>query len=70
MGIAASGLVSFLTRPVQLAKAVPATVSTVVDTVNQARGGVAMAAPFNAPKTVFNAEVTAEREYCLRAVGL
>ena len=48
LGIAAGGLVSFLTRPVQLAKAVPATVSTVVDTVNRARGGVAMAAPFNA----------------------
>ncbi|OBA91687.1 diacylglycerol O-acyltransferase [Mycobacteriaceae bacterium 1482268.1] len=60
-GITAGGLVGFLTRPFQLAKAVPATVSTVVDTVNRARSGMAMAAPFRAPKTPFNAEVTAER---------
>ncbi|OBK73524.1 wax ester/triacylglycerol synthase family O-acyltransferase [Mycobacterium sp. 1274761.0] len=60
-GITAGGVVGFLTRPMQLAKAVPATVSTVVDTLNRARSGMAMAAPFRAPKTAFNAEVTAER---------
>jgi diacylglycerol O-acyltransferase / wax synthase len=61
LGIAAGGLVGFLTRPIRLAKAVPATVSTVVETVSRARSGIAMAAPFRAPKTRFNAEVTSER---------
>jgi diacylglycerol O-acyltransferase / wax synthase len=59
--IAAGGLVRFATRPMQLAKVLPATVSTVVETVNRARSGMAMAAPFRAPKTRFNAEVTGER---------
>jgi diacylglycerol O-acyltransferase len=59
--IAAGGLVKFLSRPSQLAKAVPATVSTIVSTVNRARGGATMAAPFTAPPTLFNAEVTPER---------
>src|SRR5690349_24180549 len=52
--IAAGGLVGFFTRPLRLAKVVPATVSTVIETVNRARGGMAMAAPFRAPRTVFN----------------
>jgi diacylglycerol O-acyltransferase / wax synthase len=40
---------------------VPATASTIVDTVIRARSGAAMAAPFTAPSTPFNAQVTAER---------
>ena len=64
-GIAADGLVRFLMRPVQLWRAVPATVSTVIDTVNRALSGRAMAAPFSAPATVFNADVTADRSIAL-----
>jgi diacylglycerol O-acyltransferase len=63
--IAAGGLVKFLARPLNLAKAVPATVSTIVKTVSRARDGVAMAAPFNAPATPFNAELTGERNIAL-----
>jgi diacylglycerol O-acyltransferase len=63
--IAAGGLVKFLFRPLQLAKALPATVSTIVKTVSRARSGVAMAAPFTAPPTPFNAEVTGERNIAL-----
>jgi diacylglycerol O-acyltransferase / wax synthase len=63
--IAAGGLVKFLFRPLQLAKALPATVSTIVNTVSRARSGVAMAAPFNAPATLFNAELTGERNIAL-----
>jgi len=59
--IAAGGLVRFLSRPVQLAKALSATAATIVDTATRARSGMAMAAPFAAPATLFNAEVTAER---------
>ena len=63
--IAAGGLVRFVTRPLQMVRALPATVSTVVETLNRARRGAAMAAPFKAPKTVFNADVTAERSIAL-----
>jgi diacylglycerol O-acyltransferase / wax synthase len=63
--IAAGGLVRFLFRPLQLAKVLPATVSTVVDTVNRARSGTAMAAPFTAPATPFNVDITAERNIAL-----
>jgi diacylglycerol O-acyltransferase / wax synthase len=63
--IAAGGLVRFMTRPLQMAKAVPATVSTIVDTVSRAITGKAMAAPFTAPPTMFNADVTAERNVAL-----
>lgn len=63
--IAAGGLVRFMTRPLQMARAVPATMSTVVDTVNRALSGQAMAAPFTAPPTVFNGDVTAERNIAL-----
>jgi diacylglycerol O-acyltransferase len=63
--IAAGGLVKFLSRPLNLAKVLPATASTVVNTVSRARSGVAMAAPFTAPATRFNAEVTAERSIAL-----
>jgi diacylglycerol O-acyltransferase len=48
-----------------MARAMPATVSTIVDTVNRAGRGVAMAAPFTAPATVFNADVTADRSIAL-----
>lgn len=63
--IAAGGLAKFLSRPVQLAKALPATVSTIVNTVSRARSGEAMAAPFAAPATLFNAEVSAKRSIAL-----
>jgi diacylglycerol O-acyltransferase / wax synthase len=68
--IAAGGLVKFLSRPLNLARALPATASTIVNTVSRARSGVAMAAPFTAPATPFNAEVTAERNIALAQLDL
>jgi diacylglycerol O-acyltransferase len=65
LDIAAGGLVRFISRPLNLARALPATVSTIVNTVSRARSGMAMAAPFTAPATPFNAEVTAERNIAL-----
>jgi diacylglycerol O-acyltransferase / wax synthase len=70
LDIVAGGLVRFLTRPLHMARALPATASMVVDTVTRARGGVAMAAPFSAPSTPFNAEVTAERSIALAQLDL
>jgi WS/DGAT/MGAT family acyltransferase len=61
MQLAVDGLARFATRPLRLATAVPATVSTVVDFVRRARSGRTMAAPFQAPRTPFNHAITRRR---------
>ena len=48
----------------------PTTVSTVVDTVKRARSGLTMAAPFAAPKTAFNANVTGHRNVAFAQLDL
>ncbi|BBX15981.1 wax ester/triacylglycerol synthase family O-acyltransferase [Mycolicibacterium duvalii] len=68
--IAVSGAVRFATRPLRLTNVVPATVSTVVDTVRRARNGLTMASPFSAPKTAFNANVTSHRNVAFTQLDL
>ena len=69
--IALGGLGNFVTRPLHLAtKVIPSTVSTVVDTVQRAVGGRAMAAPFAAPQTKFNASITAHRNVAFAELDL
>lgn len=68
--IAVGGLMRAFTRPLQLARAVPATMSTIASTISRARTGKAMAAPFKAPATVFNAEITADRTIALAQLEL
>jgi diacylglycerol O-acyltransferase / wax synthase len=68
--IAVSGAVKFATRPLKLANVLPSTISTVVDTVKRARSGLSMAAPFNAPKTAFNANVTGRRNVAFAQLDL
>ena len=69
--IALGGLVRFAARPVDLATSVlPATVSTVVETVRRAAGGRAMANPFTAPQTPFNARITAHRNVAFAQLDL
>jgi diacylglycerol O-acyltransferase len=69
-GIAADGLLRFVTRPWQLAKVIPDTTSTIIRTVTRAATGTAMAAPFTAPTTPFNAELTSERSIALAQLSL
>src|SRR5207248_9870509 len=69
-GIAAEGVVKFLARPAQLARVLPTTMSTLVTTVNRARRGTAMAAPFTGPSTLFNAKVAGERTIALAQMDL
>lgn len=59
--IAADGLWRFVTRPWQLTRVVPVATALVGNTVSRAVTGRAMAAPFSAPSTRFNAPLTAER---------
>lgn len=59
--IAVSGAVQFAMRPLKLAAVVPKTVLSALDTVRRAREGVAMPAPFAAPATPFNVNITGHR---------
>jgi WS/DGAT/MGAT family acyltransferase len=68
--IAVSGAIKFATRPLKLINLMPSTVSTVVDTVRRARSGLSMAAPFNAPKTAFNANVSGRRNVAFAQLDL
>lgn len=68
--IAAGGLVRFAARPLHLANVVPDTVSSVLATVRRAREGLAMARPFAAPKTAFNARITDRRNVAYAELDL
>lgn len=69
--IALGGLGRFAIRPVSLATSVlPATVSTVFDTVRRAAGGRAMPSPFAAPPTPFNGSITAHRNVAFSQLDL
>ena len=68
--IAITGAVKFATRPLKLINVVPTTVSSVVDTVKRARSGMAMARPFAAPQTPFNANVTGHRNIAYAQLDL
>ena len=68
--IAASGLVDLLRRPQRLATLIPDTAMTVVRTVQRAINGRAMAPPFAAPATVFNAPFTCRRNIAFTQVEL
>ena len=68
--IAAGGLVRWATRPLQLASVVPETVSSVVSTLRKVRDGQAMARPFAAPRTSFNAKITGRRNLAYAKLDL
>jgi WS/DGAT/MGAT family acyltransferase len=68
--IVISGAVKFATRPLKLANMLPATASTVIDTVKRARSGLTMAAPFAAPRTAFNANITGHRNVAFAQLDL
>jgi WS/DGAT/MGAT family acyltransferase len=68
--IAAGGLLRFATRPLQLASVVPQTVSSVVATVRKAVEGQAMARPFAAPRTAFNASISGRRNIAYAQLDL
>ncbi|OBI46282.1 diacylglycerol O-acyltransferase [Mycobacterium kyorinense] len=68
--IALGGLARFASRPLYLRKALPATVSSVAKTVMRASSGQAMARPFAAPRTAFNASVTGNRNIAYAQLDL
>lgn len=68
--ISADGLFRFVTRPWQLTKVIPEAAVMLAKTVGRAVTGTAMAAPFSAPATRFNAELTSERAVALMQLDL
>ncbi len=68
--IAAGGLARFALRPLRLVNAVPATVSSVVKTLQRVQVGSALVRPFAAPRTVFNAPVTSHRNVAYTQLDL
>jgi diacylglycerol O-acyltransferase / wax synthase len=68
--IAVNGAIKFATRPLKLVNMLPSTVSTVIDTARRATKGLTMAAPFAAPKTPFNANVTGHRNISFAELDL
>jgi diacylglycerol O-acyltransferase / wax synthase len=68
--IAVSGALKYALRPLKLVNVLPMTVSTVIDTVKRARSGLTMAAPFAAPQTAFNANVTGHRNIAYAQLDL
>jgi diacylglycerol O-acyltransferase / wax synthase len=59
------GLVNLVVRPLDAVRLVTPTSQLVTRTINRARAGTAMAAPFSAPRTSFNGTITGHR-----AIGL
>jgi diacylglycerol O-acyltransferase len=68
--IALTGLARFAKRPVQLVNVLPKTVSSVMETLARASIGLAMARPFAAPRTAFNATVTGRRNIAYAQLDL
>lgn len=68
--MATAGIADVVRRPWRLVTAVPDTARTVVHTVQRAVSGEAMAPPFAAPPTVFNAPFTSRRNVAFTQVDL
>lgn len=69
--IAADGLWRVVTMPWHVTtRVVPTTAALVAKTVNRAMSGTAMAAPFSAPMTPFNARLTSERSIAFAQLSL
>ncbi|MCV7261225.1 WS/DGAT/MGAT family O-acyltransferase [Mycobacterium shimoidei] len=68
--IAVSGLAKFASRPLSLVNVLPSTVSSMVETLTRARSGTAMARPFAAPRTTFNASITGHRNVAYAQLDL
>jgi WS/DGAT/MGAT family acyltransferase len=64
------GLVGIAKRPIKLARVLPGTLGVLPAWVQRARRGVAMPAPFTAPRTSFNGTVTGHRSVAFMRLDL
>lgn len=70
VSLAAEGIFNFARRPLRLLQILPETVAVVPRWVGRARRGRAMPTPFSAPRTRFNATITAARTIAYDQVEL
>ncbi len=70
LSIVVGGLFRFLSRPLHIARLLPATLRALVESARRTAAGQAMAAPFNAPRTVLNGKLTAERKIAFARLDL
>ncbi|QGW24230.1 hypothetical protein GJR88_01843 [Dietzia sp. DQ12-45-1b] len=68
--LAVGGALSRLATPWRLASLLPGTLGVVPSWINRARKGLAMPAPFTAPRTPFNRTITGHRSISYASVGL
>ena len=68
--LAARGLVSLASRPMEIAKVLAPAAGMLANWVGRAREGTAMTAPFTAPRTSFNVTVTGHRSVAFAEFGL
>ena len=66
----ARAVVSNATRPLHAVRLLQPSAELVAKTVSRARAGTAMAAPFSAPRTSFNATITGHRSIALADMSL
>lgn len=64
------GVVTSVTRPLTIPKALVPSVKGIAQTVGRARAGTAMAAPLTAPRTSFNGTITGHRTVALADLSL
>jgi WS/DGAT/MGAT family acyltransferase len=68
--IVADGALRLAKRPLKFAKLLPPTVGVLPEWIGRARSGRAMAAPFTAPRTSFNATITGHRSVAFARMDL
>ncbi len=68
--IVLDGLAQWLRRPLRLGSLLPATVAVVPSWISRTRRGIAMPAPFTAPRTSFNGTVTGHRRVAFTQLDL
>ena len=68
--LAVGGVFSRLTIPLKVVSLLPGTIKVLPSWINRARKGLAMPAPFTAPRTPFNRNITGHRSIAFTSVEL
>lgn len=70
LGLFGRGLVNQVTRPLSIPRLITPSTQMVAGSLNRARRGTAMAAPFSAPRTSFNGTITGHRAIAMSTMSL
>ena len=70
LGLLGRGLVNQLTKPFSVPRLITPSTQMIAGSLNRARKGTAMAAPFSAPRTSFNGTITGHRTVAMATMSL